>query len=95
VANIILLVTSIIFLRESKLLSLLGILFSPVSTYFFYESWTKLNYVYLAGFLAIPVILLSIATVMKYYKREPRHEMTSERYTTAQPPETETSRSLS
>jgi heme/copper-type cytochrome/quinol oxidase subunit 2 len=88
----ILFITSIIFFKESKLLSLLGILLSPVSTYFFYESWTKLNYVYLAGFLTIPVILLSIATVMKYYKRESRREIMSERHITAQPPETEISR---
>ena len=58
VVNLVLLITSIISLRASKIPAILGIVFSPLSTYLFFKSWTESNYQYLAGFIVLPVILL-------------------------------------
>jgi hypothetical protein len=63
--NIVLLITSILSFRVSKTLLILGIILAPISTYFFYESWTKTNYEYLAGFAVIPILILLITTFMK------------------------------
>lgn len=63
--NILLIVLSMVSFRGSKVLLVLGIILAPVSTYLFYESWTKVNYAYLAGFAGIPVLLLLIATFIK------------------------------
>lgn len=68
--NIVLLGFSVISFRESKLLSLLGIILVPLSTYFFYRSWTDFNYDYLAGFLAIPMILLILGTIRKPIEKQ-------------------------
>ncbi|MDI6826297.1 MAG: hypothetical protein QMD36_03865 [Candidatus Aenigmarchaeota archaeon] len=62
--NLVLLVTSVISLKSSKLPAILGIIFSPLSTYLFFKSWTEMNYQYLAGFMVIPVILL-LTTMVK------------------------------
>jgi hypothetical protein len=56
--NLVLLVVSIISLKESRLTAILGIIFSPISTYLFFKSWTEMNYEYLTVFIALPVILL-------------------------------------
>jgi glucan phosphoethanolaminetransferase (alkaline phosphatase superfamily) len=66
--NLILLASSIASSRGSKVLLILGIILAPVSTYLFYESWTKINYEYLAGFAGIPILLLLVATFMKNAK---------------------------
>jgi uncharacterized membrane protein (UPF0136 family) len=58
VVNLVLLGFSVVSFKESKFLSLLGIVLVPLSTYSFYRSWTDFNYDYLAGFLAIPMLLL-------------------------------------
>ena len=75
--NLFLLVISIISWRYSKSLSFLGIVCSPISTYFFYKSWTEVNYSYLAGFLAIPVILLIILTSEKFREKGYRRKKIS------------------
>jgi len=77
--NLVLLCISIISLKGPKILPILGIAVTPISTYLFYASWTGLNYMYLAGFIIMPVILLSVATVTKFYKKESRHEVTPRR----------------
>lgn len=64
VANSVLLCISIISLKESKILSLLGIIITPISTYLFYTSWTHLNYTCLAGFIVIPFVLLLISIII-------------------------------
>jgi hypothetical protein len=56
--NLVLLIVSIISLKESRLTAILGIIFSPISTYLFFKSWTEMNYEYLTVFIALPVILL-------------------------------------
>ena len=56
--NLVLLGFSAVSFKQSKLLSLLGIALVPLSTYLFYRSWTNFNYDYLAGFLAVPMLLL-------------------------------------
>lgn len=56
--NLVLLGFSAVSFKQSKLLSLLGIVLIPLSTYSFYRSWTDFNYDYLAGFLGIPMLLL-------------------------------------
>jgi galactitol-specific phosphotransferase system IIC component len=84
IVNIVLAIFSIISLRGPKLLPILGIIVTPISTYLFYVSWTELNYMYLAGFIIIPVILLSVATLMKFYEKESRREVVPQR---AIPPE--------
>ena len=60
VINLVLLGFSVFSFKESKLLSILGIILVPLSTYSFYRSWTDFNYDYLAGFLAIPLLLLAL-----------------------------------
>jgi len=79
IVNVFLAIFSIISLKGPKILPILGIAVTPISTYLFYASWTKLNYMYLAGFIIIPVILLAVATVTKFYKKESRHEVTPRR----------------
>lgn len=71
VVNVILIVFSLLSFRESKIISILGVISTPLSIYFFYESWTRMNYEYLAGFIAIPIILLLIVMFFKprYRKR--------------------------
>ncbi len=63
--NLILLISSILSFRGSKILLILGIILAPASTYLFYQSWTKTSYEYLAGFTVIPILLLLISTFMK------------------------------
>jgi len=63
VINLVLLTFSVISFKESKLLSLLGIILVPLSAYFFYRSWTDFNYDYLAGFLTMPMILLVLEII--------------------------------
>ena len=63
VVNLVLLGFSIVSFKESKFLSLFGVLLVPLSTYSFYRSWTNFNYDYLAGFLAIPMLLLVLRIV--------------------------------
>jgi len=63
--NLILLITSIMSIKSSKILAILGIIFSPLSTYLFFISWTEMNYQYLAGFIVLPVILLLLTLVKK------------------------------
>ena len=65
IVNLILLGFSAVSFKESKLLSSLGIILVPISTYSFYRSWTDFNYDYLAGFLAIPMILLVLSTIRR------------------------------
>ncbi len=68
--NLFLIIYSVLTFRESKIISILGIIPAPLSTYFFYESWTKMNYEYLAGFLAIPIILLLVTMFVKPRARQ-------------------------
>ena len=68
--NLFLFISSIASFRGSKILLILGIVLAPISTYLFYESWTKTNYEYLAGFAGIPILLLLISTFMKTSKTE-------------------------
>jgi len=70
VINLVLLGFSVISFKESKLLSLLGILLVPLSTYLFYRSWTDFNYDYLAGFLAIPMVLIVLVTIKKPFETQ-------------------------
>jgi hypothetical protein len=63
--NLVLFVSSIASFRGSKILLILGIILAPISTYLFYESWTKANYEYLAGFVGIPIVILLISTFIK------------------------------
>jgi FtsH-binding integral membrane protein len=63
IINLVLLGFSVVSFKESKLLSILGIILVPFSTYSFYRSWTDFKYDYLAGFLAIPIILLVLGTI--------------------------------
>jgi len=65
IINLILLGFSVVSFKESKLLSILGIILIPISTYSFYRSWTDFNYDYLAGFLAIPMILIVLGKMKK------------------------------
>ena len=83
--NIVLVVFSIISIRGPKLLPILGIIVTPISTYLFYASWTGIDYMYLAGFILIPVVLLSVATTMKFFKKEPKREAIPQRTFPAQP----------
>jgi len=76
IVNIILAIFSIISLKGPKILPILGIILTPISTYLFYASWTEFNYMYLAFFITIPVILLAVATVREIYKKESRRETT-------------------
>lgn len=68
--NVFLIVYSILTFRESKIITILGIIPAPLSIYLFYQSWTKMSYEYLAGFLAIPIILLLVATLLKPKPRQ-------------------------
>jgi len=61
VANVILIIFSLLSFKDSKIISILGIIFAVLSTYLFYESWTNYVYEYLVGFLAIPIILLALS----------------------------------
>lgn len=70
VVNVILVVFSLLTFRKSMIISILGLISTPLSTYFFYESWTRMNYEYLAGFLMMPIILLLIVTLVKPHSRE-------------------------
>ncbi len=79
IVNVILATFSVISIRGPKLLPILGIIVAPISTYLFYVSWTKMNYMYLAGFIILPVILLTLATVTKFFEREPKHEFNTQR----------------
>jgi len=65
IVNIVLVIFSLMTFKKSMVISLLGLVSIPLSIYFFYESWTRLNYEYLAGFLAMPIILLLIVTLVK------------------------------
>lgn len=85
IVNIVLVVFSVISLRGPKLLPILGIIVAPISTYLFYASWTGINYMYLAVFIIIPVGLLAVATIMKFYKKESRREVIPQRTFPAQP----------
>jgi hypothetical protein len=40
---------------------------------------------YLAGFIVIPVVLLTVATIMKFYEKESRHEVIPQRNIPAHP----------
>lgn len=68
--SIVLVVVSVISLKESKVLPMIGLFCSPLSTYLFFKSWTELNYVYLALFLAIPIVLLSGALIFTFRSRK-------------------------
>jgi len=59
IVNVFLAIFAIISLKGPKLLPIIGLIVTPISTYLFYTSWTELNYMYLAGFIIIPVVLLS------------------------------------
>lgn len=85
IVNIFLIVFSVISLKGPKLLPILGIIVSPISTYFFYTSWTQINYTYLAGFIVIPVVLLLVATLMKFQKKESKPEVAPQRTLPTQP----------
>jgi len=61
VVNVILIIFSLLSFKESKMISILGIVFAVLSTYLFYESWTNYVYEYLVGFMAIPIILLALS----------------------------------
>jgi len=85
IVNVILVIFSIISIRGPKLLPILGIIVTPISTYLFYASWTQMNYMYLTGFIIIPVIMLSIATIMKFYEKESRREVIPQRTISTEP----------
>ena len=72
--NLVLLCVSIISLKGPKLLPIIGIILTPISTYLFYTSWTETNYIYLAGFIAIPVILLLVSAIIKRKQKYPIKE---------------------
>lgn len=60
--NLLLLVIGILLFKQGKrLLSLLPIILIPASVYLFYYSWIDINYVFLAEFLLIPILLLSFS----------------------------------
>jgi len=69
--NLVLLCISIISLKGPKLLPIIGLIVTPISTYLFYTSWTELNYMYLAGFIIIPVVLLLISIVTEKIQKYP------------------------
>ena len=69
--NLVLLILSIISLKGPKLLPILGIILAPISTYLFYESWTRMNYIYLMSFILIPIVLLLIPLLMKKIQKYP------------------------
>jgi hypothetical protein len=69
--NLVLLIVSIISLKGPKLLPILGIIVTPISTYLFYVSWTQMNYLYLTSFIAIPVVLLLISIGMENIQKYP------------------------
>ena len=69
--NLVLLIISIISLKGPKILPILGIIVTPISTYLFYESWTRINYLYLMSFIAIPVVLLFISIGMQKIQKYP------------------------
>jgi multisubunit Na+/H+ antiporter MnhB subunit len=71
IVNLILLIISIISLKGPKLLSIIGIIITPISTYLFYTSWTKMNYLYLTGFITIPVVLLLLSIIITKIKKYP------------------------
>jgi len=85
IVNIVLAIFSIISLKGPKLLPILGIIVVPISTYLFYASWTELSYVYLAGFIVIPIILLSVATIMKFYEKGSKQEVVPQRTIPTEP----------
>jgi len=71
IVNLILLIVAIITLKGPKLLPILGIIVTPISTYLFYASWTQMNYLYLIGFITIPVVLLLLSIGITQIKKYP------------------------
>jgi len=69
--NLILLIISIISLKGPKLLPILGIIVTPISTYLFYASWTGMNYLYLTVFIIIPVVLLLLSIGIEKIQKYP------------------------
>ena len=65
VVNIILIILSLLTFKESKIITVLGIILAPISTYLYYMSWTNYIYEYLVGFMAIPILLLVISLKSK------------------------------
>jgi len=85
IVNIVLAIFSIISFRGPKLLPILGIIVTPISTYLFFASWTKMDYMYLGGFIVIPVVLLAVATIMKFYEKESKREVIPQRNISTEP----------
>jgi len=71
IVNVFLAIFAIISLKGPKLLPIIGLIVTPISTYLFYTSWTELNYMYLAGFIIIPVVLLLISIVTEKIQKYP------------------------
>ena len=67
--NLIFIGVSVISIKENKLLPIIGIIFTPISTYSFYKSWTDFNYDYLALFIILPVVLLLLLLYQKYKQK--------------------------
>jgi len=65
VVNLFLVGISVISIKENKLLPIVGIIFTPISTYSFYKSWTDFNYDYLALFILLPIVLLLLLLYLK------------------------------
>jgi lysylphosphatidylglycerol synthetase-like protein (DUF2156 family) len=63
--NAFLIIISILMFKKSKIVAILGIIFTPISMYLFYESWTNYIYDYLVIFLAIPIVLLLLSIKKK------------------------------
>jgi len=62
IPNLMLLAVGILFFKEGKkLISIIPIVLIPISAYLFYYSWIYVSYEVLAGFVLIPVILLSFS----------------------------------
>ena len=64
--NLFLIGISVISFKENKLLPIVGIIFTPISIYSFYKSWTDFNYDFLALFIALPILLLLLLLYHKY-----------------------------
>jgi len=69
--NLVFLCISIISLKGPKILPILGLIMTPISTYLFYVSWTETNYWFLASFIAIPVVLLLVAILTERKQKYP------------------------
>jgi hypothetical protein len=62
IPNLLPLVIGILFFREGKkIMALLPIALMPVSIYLFYNSWINVDYMFLAGFVLIPIFLMSFS----------------------------------